>query len=699
MPIMSREEFEQKYGPLQQGGAPTSQQMPQAQAVPMQQQVAPQPSSGSRIMSQDEFSALFGDSKPLPSYANGLTEKTPINISPVSLEDRARLSVGNTAGKIKFLNENYGPTRQLANGDLIVQDKNNGLWSRVDAKGLGDGDAWEMTKELVKDAADWSPAVVKAIAQTGVAVATAPIIAAAGAGSGGALLAPSLAAEASIQAATGAALAGAETSLGRLLGTYDADPEQQMRDIAIESLLNFGGTYVAAGLKPAISAVASGLKNGAKTIAASKPLQAFVSYTSGATDDEMRLLMQNPEAIAQRIAVAGKGGVSGDMALDALKQDSIKLVKQTAAMAPEILDNVGESAKRDILSNLPENFSANGKDIYAAGADILAKANFGNIDEKGFLKLFTKEEAAQLAERGIVSPMAFSGGSVDLVKDVVKDMHYLNNFSNMQGKAGASVLLDLKSKLFSSLRELQQTAAAAGSTNTAAVFAQVHSALDGAIQQSFDLKKPIISSITGGLENNLYRVFNESYSTASKQLSPFSTALKAASASGSDVPFENLLATIAAKGGAKVAKKGQIDLGLQLIEKHGGIGGKDAIRNLDGVFENAVAAKFMPYVSKGTSNRFFGAASGGAFGAGGLPAAGAVAGIHALSSPRLQLQAIKAAQSARQFMGQLAPKQMKLLANTPEAASQLVNSIIQTPLMQQGLKQTLIEQGRQAIGR
>ncbi len=187
-----------------------------------------------------------------PDYANGSTEESPINSSPVSVKDRLVLSLGNEKGKIKYLKENYQDAKVGADGNYLV--KNQGMWHRVDPTALGDGDPWEKTKELFKDTVDLAPEATMVGATM-----------AAGVGTGGAgILATG---------AIGGAVEIARTSLGRAFGTYEADTDEQIKDIAFETMLNIGGGVIAAGVKPVGRVVAGELRKAGQLLSKAPKLR------------------------------------------------------------------------------------------------------------------------------------------------------------------------------------------------------------------------------------------------------------------------------------------------------------------------------------------------------------------------------------------------------------------------------------------
>jgi hypothetical protein len=162
------------------------------------------------------------------------TPDTAVNTSPVGFGDRIRLALGNAKGQINYLKANYQDAT-MKDGDLYVKDK--GVWHTVDARGLGDGNGWDVAKELGGDIADLTKDAIVGAGQV--------IGAGVGAAEGGLGAIPG--------AAIGAGVASAGTAaLGRILGTYDDTPEGMIKDVALDSFLGFAGEGVALGAKEAI---------------------------------------------------------------------------------------------------------------------------------------------------------------------------------------------------------------------------------------------------------------------------------------------------------------------------------------------------------------------------------------------------------------------------------------------------------------
>jgi carbonic anhydrase/acetyltransferase-like protein (isoleucine patch superfamily) len=181
-----------------------------------------------------------------PDFADGNTPDSAINTSPVSILDRAKLSFGgrDTQAQIDFLNERFDAVRVNSNDDLVVAKE--GKWHRVDADNFGDTNAWSLTdhlKETLGDVADVSKEGTIVGASIGAAALTG----------GSSLLVQGAALGA------GAAVGDvATTSMGKLVGTYDGTPGDQLQEAGGEFLINAAGGIV-------MGKAAQGLKAASKT--------------------------------------------------------------------------------------------------------------------------------------------------------------------------------------------------------------------------------------------------------------------------------------------------------------------------------------------------------------------------------------------------------------------------------------------------
>jgi hypothetical protein len=245
------------------------------------------------------------------------TPDNPVERSPVGLMDRLKLSMGNAKGQLAYLKNNYQDAQLRENGDLIVKDK--GAWYTVDPRGLGDGTGWDIAKELVGDVLDLGKDAVTTAGQVaGSAVGVA----------GGA---PGMVAGA---AAGGGLASGATIALGRILGTYDATPQEMARDVALDTLLSAGGEAVALGAKAAIVPAAkkalAGLNKAAPEV--KSMVTSLYATSTGASESNIARLIERPEPVNAELDSLIKGaGAKAD------SQNLLRLSREKAIKAAEPL--------------------------------------------------------------------------------------------------------------------------------------------------------------------------------------------------------------------------------------------------------------------------------------------------------------------------------------------------------------------------
>jgi hypothetical protein len=341
---------------------------------------------------------LEGDFEMLPSYADGISPERPINKSPISTEDRAKLQTGNLPGKLSYLKKRFEDARADKHGNILV--KQGGLWHAADPTGLGDGDAWERTKELVKDAADlYDVALVGGASALGAAggAAAGPAGMAVGAGAGG------------------AAGEAARTSLGRLYGTYEATPEEQVKDVAWEGLLNMGGQTVAMGAKPAATGVLKAFKNiGEKGTNYTKELlSTFWGDMTGEQNARwaFRRAMDNADAVVPKARqVWGELGnkVAPGEGIDVIGKKQVGILTQYAEGADDALAAEWRKNMSDFTARVPQNFQVDvGSVIQEAQSDLvkqgLARPQMGSNGKWLGIRITEDKKILTEAQRNVLN--------------------------------------------------------------------------------------------------------------------------------------------------------------------------------------------------------------------------------------------------------------------------------------------------------
>lgn len=615
----------------------------------------------------------FASDEALPSYANGLSPEAPINQSIIDPMDRLKLSVGNEAGKIKFLEERYGKVQRAGNGDLLIQDKRSSLWHRVDPEGLGDGDAWEQTKEALADIADVAPTVTMIGAQVGAAALT-----------GG----TSIPAQAALAGGIGGIGKGIETSLGRLVGTYEASDEDQLKDIAIESIMNIGGTTVAAGIKPTAALLAKGLREGAKKIGlSSEPvknsMKQFLGVVSGAGERNVTRLIERPDQVSSNLKYT----------IQELVDESISDTKTISkAIRPALTNTYGKISK-EIVDTVDDSFKPGINKMISNVNGHLESIGLGKNVNGKFIPISEKEMKALAESTGEFSELYSDESSRKLVLEAVEALNKFSGIKELDGKAGAAQLLKVRRSIFDITHKLQEEATDSAFVPAQRIIAQIKEVADSSIIRNFDLKSPVNSSILGEVKDNMLVAGNKFYSDVMNEVSPVLRVASQANKQGSDVPFQTFYNKLKSVTGSNEIQKKAFDKAVNVLRQYGDDSGKLVAGLKDNIDDRIAAEAFSPSFKKGIINQGIvtGAIASGV--TGNLTLATTLGAASLITSPRLQLHSIKAAMAGKNFLANLGPKGTAQLLSNPAAVQAFTQAVLQTPLAQEDIKQNLIQQG------
>jgi hypothetical protein len=350
--------------------APPTSQAPQQQGGPAP---AAQPQGGGII--DNQFTQMFGSAQPQAAPTNassapdtsGQTPESASDVSGVSFLDRLKMSVGNDAGSLAYLEQNYEDAKQLPDGRMVV--KQGGKWSQVDPSGWGGGNAWDKAKEFAKDIADGGGLALNTVGGVvgttlgGIAGATAGAAYGAPVGPAGLIAgAASGVGPGAIAGATAGGLVSGQirTSLGRVVGTYQATPEDQLKDIGLEGLLNAGGEALAIGAKPVLSKVAGAVTSFAEGASdqAKQAMAALLSWTTKASPESTTRLMERAPDVMGQITAVQKSGMPSyktDVGLAGRAMDYTKGLFQNAQKA---FSEGFDAKETELLASVPGNFKA-----------------------------------------------------------------------------------------------------------------------------------------------------------------------------------------------------------------------------------------------------------------------------------------------------------------------------------------------------
>lgn len=664
---------------------------------------------------------MLNSSDSLPEYADGLTADFPINESPLSIQDRLSLSLGDEAGKVKFLKENYGQVQKTESGDFVIKGK-DGLWRRADATGLGNSDPWKMTKDIVSGLSALANPIGAAIdlaqgkevfqgAAKEVASDVAenlPMAAAVGAQLGVAALTggASLGAQAAAAAATGMGTKSIETILGRALGTYEASNEELLQDVAIEGLLNTGGTYVGAGIKVGMPYIAAGLQKTGEMLSKVNPfsrnmMTSLFGLNVPGGQRVVEHLVDRPNEVASWVKHAGKGTTNSVEAQNVLLQKGARLTEQAAKAAQPSLNNMHEVALRDVLKNVDQNFDPEIKKTVnsilqkfvekgVAKQEVVRNAQ-GNIIQQGIRVKTLKEFTEEAAETGFMHPLAGSPEELALIEDFVNKLNSQASRKELYGIAGANQLLEMKRQINDLSFKAYNSAKAAGQSTAQRLLTQLKSSYDAIIYPKFDLKKPATSSVfEGETSDNLLRLADSKYTEAKKALTPLLQAVKAAERNPET--WYNLYRNVNSQAGSN-AKKLALEEVADYLSKYGGKEAAMLASNVKTIKDINAASNFIPNFKPSIiSNVAVGGALGSALsGAPGIAVPMAASAV--VTSPKLNYHLIKNFVSAKDFIGNLGRLDRMRFLNDPAAVSQFVSTVANAPGTRQQLSTELMRQG------
>jgi len=599
-----------------------------------------------------------------PEYANGSSPASAINKSPLSLVDRMKMSIGDEKGKLNFLKEKYSEVQPMRSGSLAVKDK-DGMWYQVDPDGAGQGDAWDRTKEIAKDIlGDYAGTIGTTAAVIG-ATAAAPA-------TGGASLVAAGA------AGLGAALT--RTSLGRLIGTYDATPEEQLKDVALETVLNVGGQAFALGIKPTAQVVGSMFKKGAQTLKGLPEesiniLAKAQGNISGVGEDVAQTWIRNSDEVGQALLENGKGAVSSEAVTQNLLQKNIAntkaianetragLSKWYATNMDEVIKEAGGKFNPSVSSSVKESLSE------------YAEKGFGEMLPNGTFKLKPLKELLSMQQAsGNVSVISDPKG-YRLLKDFVNDVNRYAAQADQVGKDGVRQFIAFEQQLGQKIRELSLDAAESGGKEIIDLFKNVKASIQNKIMDN--TSKSLASA---GVKKDVVGMFGniqKQYSTLKDALNPILDAHTSAIRKGSSDAYANLynnlfkVSSLSPKGSLA---KGSLDTALFALGEFS----PNIAKNVQQIAVNKAAAASLPLTRGG----FLGQSSVGLL-------------TTPLTSPRLNFQSAKLAGSALkglEWMKSLDPNMKTQLFQDPKALSQFMSTVVNTPMVQDSVKNDLMGQ-------
>lgn len=507
---------------------------------------APSPVGSGAPIDEDDF---------LPSYADGSDPSKPINKSPVDVLDRLKMSAGNDKGKLGFLKSKFEDARYDKSGNFVV--KKDGLWHRADANGLGDGDAWEISKELAKDVMDLGDVAIN--------VAGSMV----GAAKGALLGAPAGPAGAVAGGIVGSGTGGAasevmRTSLGRLAGTYDATPQEQMKDIGTEFLLSLGGEAVALGVKPTLKMVGNAFKNIGKATSANNAskemLSVVASGMTGEPKQAFRAAMDMPDAIipkAERL-VKEMPNAAPELLKAEASRKQFNILKTYAAEADTALKQRYAEGMKRFVESVPEDFKADPSQIIRGMQNDIIEAGYAVRDAKGIVRVPNEKDLMRAAENlgDARTPRMVEGEMKDALENLLNltnkyDRAYFGR--QVEGKAGAMRLQEF----YKGMRESIEGAVSDWSTPAGRVAAKLKDNLKNRMVEAMDRNKVVkVLGEEGGTLSNRWVGMDKQYSSYKDAANLVTTAVR--NAKKEPGALEGLVKRLTGRDSANVGLKDEV---------------------------------------------------------------------------------------------------------------------------------------------
>ena len=616
--------------------------------------------------------------------ADGLAPETPINSSPVSATDRLKLSFGNRAGRLNFLKERYEDAQVTPGGEFVVKDK--GLWHRVDPDNLGDGDAWARTKEAVKDIADLSD-VASSFLGAEVGALGGAIL---GAGAGGlAAGIPGLGVGATVGAIGGAgagaaAAAKANSSLGRLFGTYEATPENELENMSMEMMLNMGGQALPPGVKLTGRGMGAALKKAAPTFSKmSNTTKELVASTFGATSGaggEAALRMMNrPDEIAATLNRFSKGADS-NAAINAMKSRSIDATKQMVNQSRAALSGFYRKGLENIGNQLPANISSPVRPAVDDMFKIAQEQGLGTISN-GKFALKSREQLVREGQKaGVVPEFARDENAYKMLREFFAQSNLQAGAKQLRGQRAAfKQMTDADQSIRGLAGQLEKEATEAGLNQTKQAIQQLRNTFNKSLDDRFRAQIP---SAEGKIA---YANLKDQYAKTATAMQPLFDAQRAAIRKRSDVPYEQLLTKMTAKGARQQATK---DATIAAIETLGDQAPGIAKLNNE-IADLDTASKFVPFIREsfiqfGVASVLFDVATGGTgtiakTALGTSPRATGAALRGAARASKAPQQLVNQGRAGMAFLRNRTPEEVSTMMSDDEVAARFIRSIINVP--------------------
>jgi len=615
----------------------------------------------------ERFDPVSGEVR--PAYANGSSPEAAINKSPLSVVDRFKMGFGNDKGVDSYLKEKFGPenVKQFGNGDFAVKDGD--AWYRANPDGRGDGDAWDKTKETLKDYSQFYGKGMTAAAGITAGLLTGGV---------GSIV---------VTGVAGGGAEGVRSSLGRLMGTYEATPEQQLKDVGLEMAISAMGQAIPLGVKPTANMIGGLFRRGAQ--AAGKIAEPVVEALAqvkakamGTDAGAIRMWYTHADEVGQKLISAGKGTEAAENVVQNLFQQNItntaKIANETRAgltkfygtEMSKIAEKASPKTTADVGSAIRSTFSELGEGLVKT------------VGPTGDVALRPQAEiAANLAKAGNISPISDKAG-YGIIKEWTDFLHNFSKQKAVTGKAGVEQYIKFEQLAGQKAWELKQLAQEQGGAEAAKIVDQMYANMQS--KMSSNLSKTMgDSTLSEG-----FAALQSKYANYKNTLAPILDAQRTAMKKGTNDVYTTLYDRLF-KASDLTSKGLSAKNSLRAAMKDIGQYAPGIEASVHDMALNKAASAALPWVNPKLVGQ--GAVAVGAAGlASGNPAAMATL---ALTSPKVGYEAAKLATSMGRglgFLQKLPAGQAATLFQDPKLAAPFIQTILQMPGVEDDVKNKLL---------
>lgn len=676
-----------------------------------------------------------------PATFSGISPETAKNDGVVSFTDRLKLSFGNTAGNVAYLKSKFEDVRSIpdeegkSTSELAVLKE--GSWYRVDPKNGDVLSPWDLTKsylkdmnglkELASDVADLSTLGTTAAVSAPITAGIAGIAAAGTIMSGGAA-APMLLPAAAVTAAAVSAAAShtVNTSLGRLVGTYQATPSEQLWDTAFEMLMNAGLVGLSAGVKPTAGViadkwpkVAEAFKDTGSALADSpkalfKKVFASMSVGENNFDTAVEHAQRLKSTMKNLFSMSGKDTVGYQ---DQAIREQVSSIKSIAQDTRKTLTQIYGAGKRKVLASVSDKFTSNFDDAIAESYRNALSKNIGKmttpegrslygvdavnyLDSKGVkgFSILSQAEMKQMVNSGraeLANDIGYLSTNADAHKAVSSFYDEVSSFagaSRRQGKAAADDLLNFKRVMSDKSYDIANSEHIASMSGVKALLDDARSSIDDSIVKSLDNAGPGAGQA--------FQALNSEYSKLQQGFSPLLQAQQRAIKSNNDAVYGSLLNQFLAKPRPGATARYMVDDAIELAKGYNLQGLASNLEDSKTSIQVLEAAKaFNPLKASAmkASDQAKNEVGMGAYAvlSKNPSLLATVTGLSLLRSPQTAKLGVALSQGAwkgKQMMQSMPKADMQKFLNDPRYMTPFIDAIVNGPLQRANVEQDLANQ-------